>query len=59
MDCPAQIEVLVAVIETDGVTVVFTVIKMVFDVAVKGFAHAALEVTTHEIASLLIKDESE
>ena len=48
---PLQILVEDAAIETDGVTEEFTVILIVFDEAVVGELHNALDVNTHEIAS--------
>jgi hypothetical protein len=58
-DCEEHIAVLVAVMETEGVTDGLTVISSVFEVAVDGLAHAALEVTTQDIASLLAKETGE
>jgi hypothetical protein len=48
-DVPAQIVVAEALIVTDGVTVVFTVIVTLLDVAVVGEAQAAVEVITQVI----------
>lgn len=48
-DEPAHIGLLPAVIaiDTEGTTTGFTVIVMLFDVAVVGEAHVALDVRTH------------
>jgi hypothetical protein len=54
---PLQIDVVLATIETVGVTVGFTVIFKVFDVAEVGVAQTAFEVSTTVTASLLIKVE--
>jgi hypothetical protein len=50
---PLQILVEEAAIETDGVTDEFTVMLIVFEDALAGELHNALEVNTHEIASAL------
>lgn len=48
---PLQILVVEAVMVTDGVTDEFTVMLIVFEDALAGELHNALEVNTHEIAS--------
>jgi len=53
-DWPEQIDVALADTVTAGVTVVFTVISTVLELAVAGLAHAALDVTTTDTASLLV-----
>jgi hypothetical protein len=50
---PVQILVALGVIVTEAVVDVVTLICILFDVAVVGFAQPALEVTTQVIASLL------
>jgi hypothetical protein len=54
---PLQIDVVLATIETVGVTVGFTVIFKVFDVAEVGVAQTAFEVSTTVTASLLLNVE--
>ena len=49
---PAQILGVLVLILTLGVTIPVTVMVTTFDVAVKGDAHAKLEVITHETLSL-------
>ena len=55
MDCPAHIEVLLAVILILGVTDGVTVITTALELACVGLAQTSDDVTTHEIASLLTR----
>ena len=52
---PAQIVVADAAIFTDGTTVVVTVMIIVLEVAVAGFAHASEDVITQLTASLFAR----
>ena len=56
-DVPAQIVVAEALIVTDGVTVAFTVIVTLLDVAVVGEAQAAVDVITQVTTSPFAKVE--
>jgi hypothetical protein len=57
-DCPAQIAPDgLALMLTDGVRVVFTVIVIALDVALVGLAQEALEVITQVTTCALVNDE--
>jgi hypothetical protein len=51
---PGQIVVVAAEIETDGVTILFTTMVTVLELAVVGLAQAAVEVSTQVIVAPLV-----
>jgi hypothetical protein len=53
----AQTLLLLATIETEGVTTAFTIVTSLFDVVLFGTAQDELEVTTHQTVSLFAKPD--
>jgi hypothetical protein len=53
---PEHIVVVCAVMLNEGVTVLFTTIVMVFEVAVAGLAHEAVDVNTQVTVAPLVKE---
>lgn len=56
-DVLAHTLLLLAEIETDGVTTAFTIVTSLFEVVLFGTAQDELEVTTHQTVSLFAKPE--
>ncbi len=59
MDEPAHIGLLplVTAIETDGVSIGFTTIVILFELAVVGLAHVAVDVMIHATACPFVRDD--